>query len=364
MDAASVAARPDPSITLTSVEFLRKRALVLALASLLIIALGLRLYGINWDDGADFSLHPDERSIVWTAQQLSPSSLKDPLELFDVDNSSLVPRSPNQTSGHGVYDYGSLPFYTLASGSWLIGLLPGVETTDVYTMTLIGRALSAILDTGTVLLVFLIGRRLFRPGVGLLAAVFTTFAVLHIQLSHFYTTEAMLTFFSLLSFYFLIRVAREGRRRDAAFAGIAFGLALASKFSAAPMLVGVAAAPALYALRGDEDRVGPWAFDPRRVKPALKLLGIMVGLMAVTFVVTQPYAILDIKYYAADAYSQSEMVRRIIDFPFTRQYDNSLPFLYHIWQFSVWGVGLPLGVLMWGGIGLQRRRGPLQAKQS
>ncbi|MCH7996818.1 MAG: glycosyltransferase family 39 protein, partial [Chloroflexi bacterium] len=350
MDAASVAARPAPSITHTSVEFLRKRALLLALASLLIIALGLRLYGINWDDGADFSLHPDERSIVWTAQQLSPGSLTDPLELFDVDVSSLVPRSPNQTSGHGVYDYGSLPFYVLASGSWLIGLLPGVDDTDMYTMTIIGRAMSAILDTGTVLLVFLIGRRLFRTRVGLLAAVFTTFAVLHIQLSHFYTTEAMLTFFSVLSFFFLVRVAGEGRRRDAVFAGIAFGLALATKFSAAPMLVGVAAAPALYALRGDEDRVGPWAFDPQRLKPALKLLGIMVGLMALTFVVTQPYAILDIRYYAADAYSQSEMVRRIIDFPFTRQYDNSLPFLYHIWQFSIWGVGLPLGVLMWGGL--------------
>ena len=340
-----------PSLAATSIDVLRRRAIVLALASLLIIALGLRLYGINWDDGSDFSLHPDERSIIWTAQQLSPNSLKDPSELFDVEQSSLVPRSPNRTTGHGVYDYGSFPFYLLESSSWLVGLLPGVDKGDLYTMTIIGRVFSALMDTGTILVVFFIGRRLFNPRVGLLAAAFVTFAVIHIQLSHFYTTDVMMTFFGALSFLFLIGVAREGRRRDAALAGIFFGLALATKFSMASMLPAVFIAPALYALRGDDSRVHSWTFDRERLRVGLKALGVTLALVALVFVLAQPYVLLDIKHYADDAYQQSQMVRREIDFPYTRQYDNSLPFVYHIWQFSVWGVGLPLGLLMWAGLG-------------
>ncbi|MFQ5873920.1 MAG: ArnT family glycosyltransferase, partial [Dehalococcoidia bacterium] len=254
MDAASIVSRPAPFLGVITADFLRRRAIVLTLASLLVIALGIRLYGINWDSGSDFSLHPDERSIVWTAQQLSPSSFKDPLELFDVDKSSLVPRRPTVRTGPGVYDYGSFPFYLLESGSWLVGLFPGVDKTDLYTMTLIGRVLSALLDTGTILVVFLIGRRLFSSRVGLLAAAFTTFAVIHIQLSHFYTTDVMFTFFGALSFLFLIGVALEGRRRDAALAGLFFGLALASKFSVAAFLPAVFVAPALYALRGDSSK--------------------------------------------------------------------------------------------------------------
>ena len=76
------------------------------------------------------------------------------------------------------------------------------------------------------------------------------------------------------------------------------------------------------------------------------------------FAIAQPYAILDLPYYAADAYQQSEMVRRVIDFPYTRQYDDSLPFAYHIWQFSIWGVGLPLAILMWAGLGFTAIRVP------
>ena len=350
MDAASIISRPVPFLGVTSIGFLRRRAIVLTLGSLLVIALGLRLYGINWDSGSDFSLHPDERSIVWTAHQLSPDSFKDPTELLDVENSSLVPRDPNVLTGHGVYNYGSFPFYLLESGSWLVGLLPGIDKTNQYTMTIIGRTFSALLDTGSVFLVFLIGRRLFNSRVGLLAAAFTTFAVIHIQLSHFYTTEVMMTFFSALSFLFLIGVAQEDRKRDAALAGLFFGLALATKFSMAAFLPAVFVAPVLYALRGEDSRVVSWAFDRERFRAALKSLGIMLGVMAVVFVLAQPYALLDIKHYAADTYQQSQMVRREVDFPYTRQYDNSLPFLYHIWQFATWGVGLPLGVFMWAGL--------------
>ena len=337
----------------------RPTPVALALIVILVFALGLRLYGVNWDDSSNHSLHPDERSVVWTAQQLSLDSLKSPLELFDVQKSSLVPRPPGATSGHGVYDYGSLPFYLLGVVGWVVSAVPGVEDANMYDLTIIGRVLSALFDTGTVFVVFLIGRRLFNERAGLLAALFTAFAVLHIQLAHFYTTEAMLTFFSCLSFLFVVRLSEEGRRRDAVLAGAFFGLAMASKFSAAPMLAGFAVGVGLLALRNGApvDTLIP---NPDALKPALRKLGIAAAFGFLVFAVAQPYAILDLPYYAAAAYQQSEMVRRVIDFPYTRQYDGSLPFAYHLWQFSVWGVGLPLAVLMWAGLGFTALRAALK----
>ena len=100
--------------------------------------------------------------------------------------------------------------------------------------------------------------------------------------------------------------------------------------------------------------------NPDALKPALRKLGIATAFGFLTFAIAQPYAILDLPYYAADAYQQSQMVRRVIDFPYTRQYDGSLPFAYHLWQFSVWGVGLPLAVLMWAGLGFTALRAALK----
>ena len=348
----------DPSVH-TRPLLPRPTPVTLALILILVLALGLRLYGVNWDDGSPHSLHPDERSVVWTAQQLSLDSLKSPLDLFKVQESSLVPRPPGAASGHGVYDYGSLPFYLLGAVGWMANAIPGVEDSDMYNLTIIGRVLSALFDTGTVFVVFLIGRRLFNQRIGLLAALFTAFAVLHIQLAHFYTTEAMLTFFSCLSFLFLIRLSEEGRRRDAALAGLFFGLAMASKFSAAPMLAGFAVGVGLLALRNGP-RLTTLTPSSDALKSALRKLGIAAIFGFLAFAITQPYAILDLPYYAADAYQQSQMVRRVIDFPYTRQYDDSLPFAYHIWQFSVWGVGLPLSILMWAGLGFSAIRAVLQ----
>ena len=343
----------------TGLTLPRPSPVTLVLILILVFALGLRLYGVNWDAGSPHSLHPDERSVVWTAQQLSLDSLKSPLDLFRVQESSLVPRPPGATSGHGVYDYGSLPFYLLGAAGWVANVIPGVEGSNMYDLTIVGRVLSALFDTGTVFVVFLIGRRLFNQRVGLLAALFTAFAVLHIQLAHFYTTEAMLTFFSCLSFFYVIRLSEKGRRRDAALAGLFFGLAMASKFSALPMLAGFAVGIGLLSLRNGStlETLTP---TPDALKSALRKLGIAAIFCFLAFAIAQPYAILDLPYYAADAYQQSQMVRRVIDFPYTRQYDDSLPFAYHIWQFSIWGVGLPLALLMWAGLGFTAVRAALK----
>ena len=71
--------------------------------------------------------------------------------------------------------------------------------------------------------------------------------------------------------------------------------------------------------------------------------------IAAAFLVAQPYALLDWERFSSDITEQSEMVRRIRDYPYTRQYIDTAPYLYHVQQLSVWGLGLPLGIVAWAG---------------
>ena len=67
-------------------------------------------------------------------------------------------------------------------------------------------------------------------------------------------------------------------------------------------------------------------------------------------VVVQPYMFLDWSRFYADFVEQSEMVRRIRDYPYTRQYIDTTPYWYHVRQLATWGLGWPLGVVAWGGL--------------
>ena len=74
---------------------------------------------------------------------------------------------------------------------------------------LVGRAASAIADTGTVVLVYLLGRRLLGAWPGLLAALLMALAVHAIQLSHFFTVDTFATFFSTAALWLLVRAAQQ-----------------------------------------------------------------------------------------------------------------------------------------------------------
>ena len=66
--------------------------------------------------------------------------------------------------------------------------------------------------------------------------------------------------------------------------------------------------------------------------------------------IAEPYAFLDASRFFGDAAEQSEMVRRIRDYPYTRQYVDTTPYLYQVRQLATWGLGWPLGLLAWAGL--------------
>lgn len=301
----------------------------LTLTVILVGAAALRLYGIQWDGG--YLFHPDERQILVVADGLS---LPWPPNLATL----LSPASPWNPR---FFSYGSLPIYLLRLCSYLAGYINPAYG-SLAGSYLVGRALSALFDVGTVGLIYLSGRRLYGAAVGLLAAALVALAVLHIQLAHFYVSDTPLAFFTLLTVLLAARASERLRLSASIPLGLAWGCALATKVSVAPLAVPVALAWALAA----RQRHGQ---EPPRSGPLTGLL--CTGLVALaTFALLEPYAILDHRTFVSDVVFESLMASGRIDAPYTRQYIGTLPYLYLIQQTAVWGLGLPLGLAAWGGM--------------
>lgn len=314
----------------------RTRWLWRALIGLVLVgAAVLRLYGQEWDGG--FLMHPDERQILVVAD-----GLKWP-QPFDL----ALLLSPDSPWNPKFFAYGSLPLYLLRCISWLAGRV-NPDYASLMKSYQVGRLLSALFDLGTVYLIWHLGRKLFGRPVALLAAAFTALAVLHIQLAHFYTVDTLLTFFVVLCLSLSVDLLRHPTLGRGALAGIAWGLALATKVSAAPLIVPLALAWALgIGLR----RRAPEARPRKRSRDiGLGLFGLaLTGLCGLaTFLLFEPYALLDVITFLVDVLYEGYMVRGAVDVPYTRQYIGTLPYLYPIWQAIKWSLGIPLGLTGFG----------------
>ncbi|MCL4370395.1 MAG: DUF2298 domain-containing protein [Chloroflexi bacterium] len=304
----------------------------LVLVAILVLAALVRLYGLNWD--ANQHLHPDERFIVMvTMDRISlPFPNLGDGHLGDPRRSTLNPRSADPATGQPRnFAYGSLPLYLLKlSGHLLRPLWPGSEGFD--GLTLLGRLLSAIFDLGTILLAFLMARRTYGLLAGLLASLLLSLTVLDIQLSHFYASDTLLTFFLMLTLFLGLRVLEKPSGGRIVLMGMAAGLAMACKVSAAPVLlpVGLACLLANYGIgAGPGER---WA----RALPGAILASLVAGGV---FLLFQPYALLDPQPFLRDIQNEGDMVRGISVLPYTIQYLRTPPVVYQVGTLFFWTAG-------------------------
>lgn len=278
------------------------------LVALVVFAAFVRLIGIDWDDRHFF--HPDERAIAFAIERLSFS----PLQL-DPD----------------FFAYGSFPFYVNRAISSLLGLIDpswGRYAQIIHT----GRAVSGVLGVLTVLFTYLLGTRLYGWQTGILAGFLLAATPLHIQNSHYITTDVFLTFLVLLTLYSAVRLAQRGSTVDYLLTGLCIGLSVATKFSAMPLLApfGVACLVRIAVER---------RFFPIVGKALLALLAV-----GAAFFAGQPYAILNWERYSHDIEEQSRMVRNAGLFPYTNQYVGTPKYFYELEQMVLWGMAPALGL--------------------
>jgi YYY domain-containing protein len=323
----------------------------------LLAGAALRLYNIAWDGGT--LPHPDERSTVafYAPSMRWPQDLS---AVLDPRRSTLNPFWDVNSDQRRSYTYGHFPLYTLvltaAAAERLAPLAESLGLSGPLAQTLaqahstqgyayIGRFLMAIADTATIFLVFLLGRRLYGTWAGLLAAAFSAFAVLQIQLAHFFAVDPVSTTFTLLALHGALRIYDRRGTGAALLTGLGIGLAVASKYSALP----IAAAPLVAAYLSVAHAVPEEREAARR--QALRDVLIAWGLSLAVFAVTSPFVFLDWQnFWQAVVKEQGDMVSGIADFPFTRQYRGTPAYLYFIEQQIQWGLGWPLGLLACAGL--------------
>ncbi|MBI4671342.1 MAG: glycosyltransferase family 39 protein [Chloroflexi bacterium] len=95
-----------------------------------------------------------------------------------------------------------------------------------------GRSGIVLFAVATVALLFVVARAYsLDRRVAWLGALLLAFSTPHIIYTRFMRTDIPLTFFVLLAFLFQLRVAQRGARRDYFLAGLATGLAVATKYN-------------------------------------------------------------------------------------------------------------------------------------
>jgi len=227
-----------------------------AVAGLALLALALRLWGLKtglpYVYNADENNHFVPRAIGMFGHSLNPQYFVNP----------------------PAYTYVVHLLYALRWGTDPASVGEAFAT-DPTTAFVIARAAAAVLGAAAVALTAVAGARLFEDRrVGGLAGALLAVAFLAVHYSHFALNDAPTLAPVALCLVGVAGIYRRGRRRDFALAGVALGLAVATKYTGGIVVTAVVAA----------------AFAAGRPRGL-----ILAGALAVlAFLIADPYAVLDI----------------------------------------------------------------------
>lgn len=362
----------------------------------------VRLSGADW--GELQHQHPDELFITGVVSNLRAHACVDENrsveecppeeqrwmtvgEYFDTKTSTLNPAN----RGNEAYVYGTLPIFIVrytaelmpAFGDWLLAIpvqdpavIEWAYELKAVNIKLLGRQFSALADLGTLFLLYLIVKRIYGQRTALLATTFSAFAAMQIQQSHFFTTDLFVNLFGFLAIYFAVLIlttesteSKEEKETDAspvtqrssviafrskflwlsiAF-GVSFGMALASKVNIYPLAFLL---PGAFIVRGLADPAERKRFlQPVNTNRMIVFL-IVGGLAALlTFRVLQPYAfdgVIPNQLWMDKIAEQRGQASGDADLPWNLQWVRRTH-LYSFENLTLWGLGLPLGILVWAG---------------
>ena len=235
---------------------------------ILIFAFLLRVWGIG--HGLPLFLHLDENTIGGTVMKM-------------IKTSDLNPH---------YFRYPSLYLYFIYLIISSFGLIIGNDFSVANNMTafyLVGRFSTAIISTATVYLTYLLGKAFFSQKISFLAATVFSVIFLPVYLSHFMTIDMLALFFLLISLIFCFKIAQEGRVKDYLLAGLFSGFLIGTKFNVVIIL------PLVFAHF--------FPIKKSKKRPFLQLVAAFL-IIALAFLLTNPYFVSDWKNYASGVWSQ------------------------------------------------------------
>ncbi len=186
----------------------------------------------------------------------------------------------------------------------LLGIYPDLQTfgNALQASIVSGRLVSVLFDTGTIMMVYLVGKRMAGIETGLIAAALIAINPLHIAESHLINVDIPLTFFSVLALYFIFLIEGRGERRWYYLAGASIGCAAASKYTGAFLLSVLVAVHILGAARR---RSNP---DPERRRGSASVLIGAIILSGILFLAWNPFILLSFgEFYRGLSFEQFHM---------------------------------------------------------
>lgn len=155
----------------------------------------------------------------------------------------------------------------------------GVGRTAMPSTFLLGRCLTAAVGVASVLMAFMVGRRMAEDyRIGLVAALALAVSPTSVRNSQLITPDTLVGFWILLSLWASLGILRVGKLSDYVIAGITGGLAISTKYNAGLVVLPIVLAHFL--------RWGCKGSSEKKLYVALVLMGL-------AFVLTTPYALLD-----------------------------------------------------------------------
>jgi 4-amino-4-deoxy-L-arabinose transferase-like glycosyltransferase len=236
------------------------------------------------------------------------------------------------------YTYLLAGVFKLAFGSRAVHIYRSGDSTQIWVAA---RVTSAVLGTLAVWLLYLVGARLFDRRTGLIACAVMAVAFLPVFYGKLALNDSPTLAPVCLSLWGAAGIARFGRKRDFAIAGLGLGLAAATKYTG-----GVVVAPLIAAALSSGAEPG------RRRFVALWLA--LAGLIALAaFIAANPYSVVDFHQFINQLAQQSnESAEGNGKLGLT----HGSGVFYYLWSLS-WGVGwLPAGAAALGAIALLLRR--------
>jgi 4-amino-4-deoxy-L-arabinose transferase-like glycosyltransferase len=199
----------------------------LFLGWLLALALGLRLWGINY--GLPFAFGNIDETII----------IVNPLGFLAGGTGR-----PSFFEYPALYSY--ISYFVYLVYFW-IGQMAGnfssvVDVLFAYAIApgkfyLLLRTVTACLGTATVYVTFRIGRIYLGNAVGYIAALILAISPLHVAQSHWALPDVPMVLFSTVALYFIFGIARTGKPNDYLFTALFSGLAISTKYNAALVII-------------------------------------------------------------------------------------------------------------------------------
>ncbi len=125
-----------------------------------------------------------------------------------------------------IISYVYFAFSTVSSSSY--ASVSEIPEPDLF---LIWRALTALFGVSTIALTYVISRKIFNPGMGLLSAGILTATFIHVLYSQYIKNDIPVLFFGLISLYFSYCILEHGRLRFYILSGFFVGLSAATGYN-------------------------------------------------------------------------------------------------------------------------------------